>query len=234
MFDLGTVVVADASGVARQLLGVCFARVAKSVRAAANAEEALAQLADAGPRALLVAEAELPPHGALALYAQCAGLAAAPALIVTARRHDAQLAERALAAGALGVVAKPVKFRELFQLLRERDGTARRIARRVHPGALAYVLALEPDATTPIARWEVYDISASGALLATHGALRVGAELTLAVVIGRRQLPVQARVVRVQPPSCTAVRFLDAAPQMQAALDELEARVADWRTTAAE
>jgi CheY-like chemotaxis protein len=224
MFELETVVVADASAVVRQLFEVCFVRVATSVRQAADADEAFAQLAGLEGRILLVADAELPPSGALALYERCAALSSHVELILTARRIDAQLVERARAAGALHVFAKPVKFRELLQLLRERAGVPR-VARRVRPGELAYVLALEPDAHTAIARWDVHDISTSGALLATHGALRIGSELSLDVVIAGRHLPVHAQVVRVQPPSCTAVRFLGSTTQMQVALDELEARI---------
>jgi CheY-like chemotaxis protein len=224
MFDLGTVVVADSSAVARQLFGLCFSRISSDVRLASSAEEALAQLAGTQAPALLVADAELPPHGALALYADCADLAVALDLIVTSRTRDPRAAERAIAAGALGYVTKPVRFREFFQLLRKRDGAAHRTTPRVRGGNYAYVLALEPEARTPIARWEVEDISLSGALLTTHALLQVGAELPLAVVIGEQSLPVSAQVVRVQPPSSAAVRFLEAPREMQAALDELESR----------
>ena len=95
MRELGTVVVADSSAVARQLFGLCFSRIAREVRPATNAEEALRSLETATAPALLVADAQLPPISALALYAQCGRLAVRPELIVTTCHHDAREADRA-------------------------------------------------------------------------------------------------------------------------------------------
>ena len=105
-----------------------FSRIAREVRPAPNAGEALRNLETATAPALLVADAQLPPISALALYAQCSRLAVRPELIVTTCHHDAREADRARSAGALGYVTKPVRFRELLQLLHDRAEPAAPVA----------------------------------------------------------------------------------------------------------
>jgi hypothetical protein len=70
-------------------------------------------------------------------------------------------------------------------------------------------IVTDPTTHSRLLRWEISDISISGALLATNAVLPIGQRVTADLVIDGEPYPILGEIVRIQPPRETAIRFVD-------------------------
>ncbi len=230
---LGTVLVVSDSVVFREMLRRILAPHADEVFIAEDRESAREVLAANHELDLLVAETALPDGSGFELLADAAELCdPKPRGILISTHADPDLVRRAKDAGAVGLLAKPISFRDLASVLKHGSGaeiTRREPRRRV--AGLASVL----DARTlddsdhgadPQLVWNVRDVSASGAFLEADSPLPLGTRLELELELGGRVIAVSAEVVRNQEPSWSTaagvgVRFVGLG-------SETRVRLSDW------
>jgi hypothetical protein len=115
--------------------------------------------------------------------------------------------------GAIGMLGRPYTAAALFRALRGLRAGPPIAPRVVLTPAGCFAEAIDPASGAAIVRWEIRDLSRSGALLLTHGPMAVGERLRLRIVVGRDVFEADAEVVRVQEPAWgvlpgVAVRFL--------------------------
>jgi len=137
------------------------------------------------------------------------------------RSADGVLRARAL--GAAGYLQKPTTLRQILNAVRAQEQAERR---DFHPRwrchATATLLDPKTGLTGPL-KWDVYNISPSGAFLETKGPIPLGSEIGLLLEVAGRKVSLRARVVRVQEPSWLdiggiGVEFIDPDPETQDAI----------------
>jgi CheY-like chemotaxis protein len=119
-------------------------------------------------------------------------------LMMTSRWNEDDR-RRALSLGAIGYLPKPITLRSIRTTL---SIPPRPIPRESRHRTLASAWIIDPELRERMLCLGIHNISATGLLLDTTGALPVGTELELEIVYGEDQV-VRARgtVVRVQEPS---------------------------------
>jgi CheY-like chemotaxis protein len=226
----GAALVVDGSAVFAHFLSRLLSTRFEPVVALASGDEALEALrsdpydllvvdlqAKGDPLALIEAVRALPEHQ--------------PAVLAVTRTRDLELETQLSLRGAIGILEKPLVPGALFRALRGLGGTPFRSAdprARVAPDASAEILDAESGEV--MLRWEIRDVSRSGAFLLSHGPLGMGERLRLRLRFGSDSLDLEAEVVRVQEPGWSvfpgiAVRFRNPDAEAQHRLDRL---VAHW------
>jgi len=158
-----------------------------------------------------------------------------PAVLAVTRTRHLELETELSLRGAIGILEKPIVPGALFRALHGLGGAPFRAAdprARVSPDASAEIL--DADSGEVMLRWEIRDVSRSGAFLLSHGPLDMGERLRLRLCLGAEVFDLDAEVVRVQEPGWTvfpgvAVRFREPGSNAQRRLDEL---VAEWLAAA--
>ncbi len=204
--QLAKVLVVDASDAGRDTLQAVVSPHCEEVFSAATCAEAKLLLAAHPDLALIVAEVALPDREGIDLLAfvSCLDEPRPRVVIVTARPSELEDL-RSADLGADGYLAKPIFFRDIARMLKQTQGGVVQAAYRVRSRAVGHALLLnEQLGTTSETRahlaWDIDDLSVSGAFLETKGAVPVGQALRLELVLGRRNVRVHAKVVRVQEP----------------------------------
>jgi CheY-like chemotaxis protein len=119
-------------------------------------------------------------------------------LLITARWNEDDW-RRALSLGAIGCLPKPITVRSIRTTL---SMPSRPIPRDPRHRTLASAWVIDPERQERMLCLGIHDISATGVLLDTTGALPVGTELELEIVYSEDQaVRVKGTVVRVQEPS---------------------------------
>ena len=222
----GAALVVDASAVFSHFLGRLLSTRFDPIATRTTCAEALEALrtepydllvldlqAKGDPLALIDALRELPEHP--------------PAVLAVTRVRDLDLETALSLRGAIGILEKPIAPGALFRALRGLAGAPVRAAApraRVSPDATAEILDAESGEV--LLRWEIRDVSRTGAFLLSHGPLFLGERLRLRLCFGDDVLEVEAEVVRVQEPGWSvfpgvAVRFRDPGSQALVCLDRL-------------
>ena len=102
--------------------------------------------------------------------------------------------------GAIGYLTKPLMHRDIVHAIRSRNGYLQRSASRAR--ALPLLLAEVCDGEKRLQlRWEVLDLSVTGAFLATRAPLPLGTCLALRFPLPNLAVNVVADVVRSQAPT---------------------------------
>ncbi len=230
---LATVLVVSDSIVFREMLRRILLPHAEEVFTAGDRESARQVLAAYHELDLLVAETALPDGSGFELLADAAELCdPKPRGILISAHADPDLVRRAEDAGAVGLLAKPISFRDLARVLKPSGGAeiTRREPRRRLGGRANVLDARAPDDSDQGALrqlvWYLRDVSASGAFLEADSPLPLGTRLELELELGGRVIAVSAEVVRNQEPSWrtgagVGVRFV-------ALGSETQARLSDW------
>ena len=128
-------------------------------------------------------------------------------------------ARRARDLGAAGYLQKPTTVRHILSALQDHEDAARRdLQPRWRCTATATLLDPKTGLTGPL-KWDVYNISPSGAFLETKGPVPLGSEVGLLLEVAGRKTTLRARVVRVQEPSWlevggVGVEFIDPDPEL--------------------
>lgn len=144
------------------------------------------------------------------------------AVMVTGFRSE-DGARRARDLGAAGYLQKPTTVRQILSALQDHEDAARRdLQPRWRCTATATLLDPKTGLTGPL-KWDVYNISPSGAFLETKGPVPLGSEVGLLLEVAGRKTTLRARVVRVQEPSWlevggVGVEFIDPDPEAEAAI----------------
>ena len=226
----GAALVVDASAVFTHFLGRLLSTRFEPVVSRTSCEEGLEALR-ADPYDLLVIDLQA-KGDALALIEAVQNLPEhQPAVLAVTRVRDLELETELSLRGAIGILEKPIVPGALFRALRGLGGAPFRSAdprARVSPEASAEILDAESGEV--MLRWEIRDVSRSGAFLLSHGPLGTGEHLQLRLRLGSEILDLEAEVVRVQEPGWSvfpgvAVRFRDPSSEAQHCLDRL---VAHW------
>ena len=120
-------------------------------------------------------------------------------ILMTGRPEPGQ-EERAAEMGAAGFLVKPISLGDVLQAL----SADRFIKKRQHDRSRLLGKAILRDPTRedrPVVRWEIRDISRTGAFLETAAPVANGTSLDLLIILGHFSLTAEATVVRVQEPS---------------------------------
>lgn len=132
-----------------------------------------------------------------------------PQVILLSGRRVEEDTTRALDAGAIGCLAKPIWFRDISRVLKQTQGATWNAARPVRRRTLGNAYLIDPgtkadprsEGFSHLA-WEIRDVSITGAFLETNGPFPVGTRLDLALLFfGTVLVRVRAEVVRLQEPS---------------------------------
>ena len=183
----------------------------------------------------MVAETAFPDGSGFELLADAAEICdPKPRGILISAHADPDLVRRAKDAGAVGLLAKPISFRDLARVLKHGSGAdmTRREPRRRLGGRAMVLDARAPDDSNhgahPQLVWYLRDVSASGAFLEADSPLPLGTQLELELELEPKGgvIGVNAEVVRNQEPSWrtgagVGVRFV-------ALGSETRGRLSDW------
>jgi CheY-like chemotaxis protein len=166
-----------------------------------SAEEAKVALSRHESVSLVMVDAKV-ESGGLALLEHIAGFAAEqPPVIFLTLHPNLDEETRASLLGAIGYLAKPVSLREILRTLRGSEGPFAPALPRVGTAPVARAVVIDPETKTEQITWEIWDMSASGALVSSHAPIPAGTRLQLRLQLGDEVVPVEAEVVRAQEPS---------------------------------
>ncbi len=214
------VLVVSGSSVFRDLLRLILDPHSGEVLVAADRREGRDRLARHGPLDVVICDVSQSSGDGFGLLGDVAALGdARPPVILVASQPVADEERRALELGAAGYLEKPIAFRDIAGLVKQRTTGVEERAPRRRPGGRVCLIGVGdqidlPDAGQPQILWYARDVSVTGAFLETDSPLPISAKLDLAVEIGDVRIRVTAMVVRVQEPSwgCgggLGVSFLD-------------------------
>jgi CheY-like chemotaxis protein len=230
VLDLWDVLIADRSRVLRSLLARLLKPHCSQTLTVEDCDSAIAAIEETASLSVAILESTLPGGGALRVMRHVSEQQGPkPAVLVVAAAPDPELEEQATLLGGLGVIQKPISFKAIARALRGRRGPWPDAAPRVHSTAPATAILVGEDCKSMQLRVDVYDLSATGALLATAGPLAIGESLSLLLAVEDELLSLTARVVRVQLPSWSGaagvgVVFEDVSASVQARLEDYVAR----------
>ena len=196
--------VADESSVMRQLLSKLLRSDSEEVVLAASLAEAVALLAEGVELALV--DVDLPGGGIGGFFdALRESSAGRPRVVAMSRSPSAAQEAAVSAAGASGYLAKPIVLRDLARVLwLARAGASRKAPPRLSFRSRVSAVTLN-EAGEPVVAWEVRDLSSTGALVMTEGALPIGQLLRLELRVAAARCTVTAKVARVAEPAWGSV-----------------------------
>lgn len=206
MIRLSKILIATPSSVLREVLRVVLRPHADEIATAGSRREARSQIT-AEAFQLVISDVSLPDGDGFQLLADARALEGArPDVILVADHASFETQRRALELGAVGYLVKPIAYRDIAQILKQRSGAAvakRRPRRRL--GGHASVMDLGSGGDAPAGDlaqcvWYARDVSPTGAFLETESPIAVGTVLDLALDLAGRTARVRAEVVRVQEP----------------------------------
>lgn len=201
MYGFRSIIVADGSPAVRELLPLMLAPHGPEVVAVADAEAALAAIERAQAPALVIVDMALPPGGGALLFERCAALGQTrPALLAMTTAPSLDEETRVTLLGAIGYLTKPLIHRDIVHAVRSRHGYLQRSAPRIRALPLLHAEVCDGEKLVQL-RWEVLDLSVTGAFLVTRAALPIGTNLLLRLPLPEAAVIVAAEVVRVQEPS---------------------------------
>jgi len=201
LLELKTVLIVDASPVARPLLGRLLKAYCTEILELSSTEEAKLALSRHESVSLVMVDAKV-EGGGLALLEHIAGFAAEqPPVIVLTSHPNLDEETRASLLGAIGYLAKPVSLREILRTLRGFERPFAPALPRVRAEAVAQAVVVDPQTKIEEVSWDIWDMSASGALVSSHAPIPAGTRLQLRLQLGDEVVPVEAEVVRAQEPS---------------------------------
>ncbi len=209
MLGLSKVLVVDGSAAFRESLETILKYHCEEVLITSGCREGEQKIAEHPDLSLVISDVVLPDGDGFEVLEYVASLDdAKPQVILLSGRRVEEDARRAVDAGAIGCLAKPVSFREISRLLRQTQasGIATRAVRRK---SLGKALLIDPRTKAAPRReershlaWDIRDVSITGAFLETTGPVPVGTRLDLALLFfGTVTVRVGAEVVRLQEPS---------------------------------
>jgi CheY-like chemotaxis protein len=231
MLDLCDVLIADRSRVLRSLLSRLLKPHCSHTLTVEDCDSAISAIEQTPSLSLAIVESDLAGGGALRVLEHVSEQQGPrPAVILVAARPDPELEQRATLLGGVGVIEKPVTFKAIERALCSQRGPWPAASPRIYPRAPAAAILLGEDQKSRQLRLGVYDLSVTGALLATSGPLAVGERLPLLLVFEGQQLEVTARVVRVQQPSWNdmagiGVEFEDVSASGRSRLEDFVTRM---------
>ena len=228
--QLGKVLVTANSPVLGDMLVRILARRAETVMIAWGVREGLTRIAENADLDLVLSDLELTDgDGFLLLECVRALEKPKPKIILVSGTHVESDASRAVELGAIGLLVKPIRFRDVARLLRSASGAVEPRSRRRRWGGPVFLVDAGGGSTRsgaiPQLLWYVRDLSSSGAFLETETPLPLRSRLELALPVGSSDVRVTAEVVRVQQPSWerpggVGVRFIDSPPAVEDLLDQ--------------
>jgi DNA-binding response OmpR family regulator len=190
--------VVEHSGVGRDLLARMLAVRCRRVETSGSVDEAWSGIARVGAPHLLLVDADAPGGGALPFLRKLDPDRSD--VVVLLGRQDPSFAAALLHDGALEVLYKPVRERDLSRVLRRvRRGEFPEVQGRVRGRIAAWAEVLDDDGHAVVC-WEVHDVSRSGALLRSHAPVPVGTQLRLRIAFGSVTAHTGAEIVRIQEP----------------------------------
>ena len=201
MYGFRSIIVADGSPAVRELLPLMLASYGPEVVAVADAAAALAVIERAQAPALVIIDMALPPHGGVELFERCAARGEArPALLAMTTAPSLDEETRVTLLGAIGYLPKPLIQRDIIHAVRSRHGHLQRSAPRARALPLLHAEVCDGEKQLQL-RWEVLDLSVTGAFLVTRASLPIGTNLSLRFLLSDMAVIVAAEVVRVQEPT---------------------------------
>jgi len=201
LLELKTVLVVDSSPVARSLLAHLLTAYCCEVVELSSAEEAKIALSRHESVSLVILDAKV-DGGGLVLLEHIASFAAEPPPVILLTPHPSLDEEtQASVLGAIGYLPKPVSLSEILRTLRGSEAPFTRALPRVRMAPVARAVVIDPETKTEQIAWEIWDLSASGALISSHVPIPAGTRLQLRLQLEDDVVPVEAEVVRAQEPS---------------------------------
>jgi CheY-like chemotaxis protein len=199
---LGSVLVIDDSNLCMQLMSTLLEPYATKIALAASAEDAIAHIQGNPALDLIVCDVVMKGEDGFAVLEHVHQLPEPKpdVLMVTARPTD-EGRSRAEGLGATGYISKPTTLRRIMMALDTEPASEQRQAiPRSRCSGTATLMTVDSCAEGSLV-WDVYNISAGGALLETKGPLPVGLEIDLMLDLCGERARVRARVARIQDPS---------------------------------
>ncbi len=234
-FQFGKALVISESSVLREMLRLVLAPRAGTVLVARSIRDGMTVIAKNADTALVLSDVELIDGSGFNLleYVRSLEEPRPDVILLTSNASDPE-AERAAKLGALGLLRKPICYRDIATVLRRsKDPRFEQRAERKRSNARAYLLdagrpAEGPDAAVAQLVWYVRDLSATGAFLETETSLPIGMNLDLLLELGSKNARLTAEVVRVQVPSWeysggVGVSFVGGGGGLMDVLDDLAA-----------
>jgi CheY-like chemotaxis protein len=201
LLELKTVLIVDGSSIARSLLAHLLKAHCREIVELSSTEEAKVALSRQESVSLVIVDAQV-DGGGLVLLEHIAGLAAAPPpVIVLTSQPSLDEETQASLLGAIGYLAKPVSLLEILRALRGSEGLFNRALPRVRMAPVARAVVIDPETKIEQIAWDIWDLSASGALISSHMPIPAGTRLQLRLQLEEDVIPVEAEVVRAQAPS---------------------------------
>lgn len=194
--------VACSSKVMQGLISRFLQRYARRIDGAMSLDHARQQIPELEASDLVVADTDIEKtHSSLSLLAEIAAgdTANRPAVIVVSGVSDLECETRASQLGAIGFLLKPVSLRNFSAVLRHSSSPFETAAPRLRAKAIGEAVLLDAPMGTHVAKWEVEDISTSGAFLRTHVSYAPDEILPLQLHLGSARIFVSGRVIRSRP-----------------------------------
>jgi CheY-like chemotaxis protein len=201
LLELKTVLIVDGSPLARSLLAYLLKPYCREIVELASRDEAQVALSRHEGVSLVIVDARVDGDG-VALLEHITGFAAErPPVILLTPEPDLEEETRASMLGAIGYLPKPVSLQEILRTLRGFEGPFTPASPRVRTEPIARAVVIDPDTKTEQIAWDIWDISATGALISSHAPIPTGARLQLRLELEEEVVPVEVEVVRAQEPS---------------------------------
>jgi len=201
LLELKTILIVDGSSVARPLLARLLTGYCREAVELSSAEEAKVALSRQKNVSLVIVDAEM-EGGGLALLEHIAGFTAErPLVILLTSQPNLDEETRASLLGAVGYLAKPVSLHEILRALRGSERPFDRALPRVRTAPVARAVVVDPETKVEQITWDIWDMSASGALVSSHAAIPAGTRLQLSLQLEDEMVPVEVEVVRAQEPT---------------------------------
>ena len=202
MVPLNTILVVDDSSVLRALARTILAPHAAVIDVAASLASARDAIAVLNDLSLVLCDVILPGGTGFELLDEFGNRdGREPAFIMLTSSPNVADAERARACGAIGYLAKPIRWSDIGQCLAKTSQAGAQRPERVTAPRLGSASVIDPGSGTPIFDCEVRDLSRVGAFLVTPGRIDVSTRLLLNLEFESQQTLVEADVVRVQEPA---------------------------------
>jgi CheY-like chemotaxis protein len=201
LLELDTVLIVDGSPVARPLLARLLRSYCREIVELGSTEEAKLALSRHSDVSLVMVDTRVGGDGLELLEYIARSAVERPPVIVLTAHPDLEEETRASLLGAIGYLAKPVSLREILRTLRGFERPFAPALPRVRAEAVAQAVVVDPQTKIEEIAWDVWDMSASGALVSSHAPIPAGTRLQLRIQLGDEVVPVEAEVVRAQEPS---------------------------------
>ena len=200
--ELGTILIVDGSSIGRAIVARYLKPYADRTIEAASSTEARKVLDETDVSLIVI---DLADDAAFGLLDEVSRRARKPAILALTARPDRDEETRALLRGAIGYLEKPVSLHEILRSLRSAREPFAPTAQRTRSEPMAHAIVVDADAESAQLRWDVWNMSVDGALIASGCFIPSGTRLDLVLELGGTEVRVGAEVVRAQEPSWTSM-----------------------------